>query len=636
MKSHVERCVISLYRALLEDFKYVHHTMDRELQRFDRLHSIIADRGLSFFTLTLPDACKYLERSLASGRLLDERPPFHGRKSVADVRPRFLWGLWSLVFDDNGMLRADPSIEAVFALRQLYLFAKKLRMECSDEKVEEAFSELELVDQSLPDHHCNTWDSIDPEWTVGRGHPIWGPSPRSTQDTTLPDWDKVAVPRGPLSPSRRWDKFRELCARVTLSLGECDVWAMKPKHGPGAVSDGETIKYELSHWPTKLERIFPSDWFGSYDLESHIRSNREFPCKVLAVPKTQKGPRIIASEPTAHQWIQGGIQRWFTRQIRASSILQWSIDLRDQEPSREMALKASIDGSYCTVDLSAASDRVSTRLVECVFNVNRDLLDALHASRSRLARLPSGRLIRLRKFAMMGSACTFPVQSIVFTCLALFSIMETENDYSMNRERLTRLAQKVRVFGDDIIVPAECYDALESILTDVLLKVNPHKSFWTGLFRESCGMDAFMGHDVTPAYFLQLYKACDPESLASITEVINNFHKKGCWNASDLLLKTIDPMILRKIIVTNRDVSQPRLFSFVGTFSTRQRTNRHLHREEHLALVLVSKVRLRHGSGNSAMLQYFSEVPDPLEEYQSGQPQRPSHRLVRRWVEVRD
>lgn len=633
MNSHVERCVVGLYGALLKDFLYVHPTVEQEITWFNNHGaSLVSSRGLGFFTMTLPDCGKYFRKCLAAGRLLDDRPPYHGAVSKTDHRPKFLRTLWSLIFDVDGMLRSDDHTSAVFALNQLYSFAKKLKLDCSEEKVNEAFSELASIDSSMPASHPDTWDSDVPVWINRFGHPVWGPRVEDPDSPDLP-FIRQDGEASYLKPDRRWDVYRELCFRVTRSMGEMDLWGMRPKHGPGAVSDAERYKYMLSHWPRKLEGIFHEDWFGSPDLTVRSKDDREVPCRVIAVPKTQKTPRIIAAEPTAHQWCQGGIQRWMTQAIRASRILKHSINLNDQNPSRVLALSGSATGDIATIDLSNASDRLSTRLVEYTFQGRQDVLDVLHATRSRLARFPDGSQINLRKFAMAGSSCTFPVQTIVFTCLSLFSLVELSGDYKLTDARLAGLAKHVRVFGDDIIVPVEAYDALESILTDVLLKVNPQKSYRTGWFRESCGMDAYKGDDVTPAYFLQPYSARNPESLGSLTNVANNFHQKGCWNAADYLLKTLDAQMLRNIRVANRDVSQPFIYSYSGTQPAHKvRWNRDLHIEEGKFLLLQSKEKWNEGAEEAAVLQFFTEEPDPSYMYRSGCAQRPKHRLTLRWV----
>jgi hypothetical protein len=533
-----------------------------------------------------------------------------------------------MVFDDAGMLRSDPSVEAIFALRQLYMFAKKLRLDCTKERIDEAITEFSAVDRNLPPSHTHTWDDDIPVWSLRSGHPLWGPEPVNHTEPLFEDL--VSQVRTRL---RNWTGFRHLCAYFSSQLGYLDPWSVRPKHGPGAVSElDKTIKYEIQHYPEKLAMVFPPDWFASTDMVDRTKSKREFPSRVLVVPKTQKTPRIIAAEPTAHQWIQGGIQRWLTQRIRATT-LGLCIDLNDQRPSQRMALEGSIGGHLATVDLSAASDRLSTRLVEYVFQSNESILDALHASRTRLARLPSGEQIKLRKFACMGSACTFPVQTIVFAIIAIFSIMETEGDYTITDRRVRELASKVRVFGDDIIIPKDSYDALVSILTDVGLKVNTNKSFSEGHFRESCGMDAYMGYDVTPAYFLQPYVASNPESLVSVVECSNNFHRKGLWHSSDYLLKTVDAKVRKNLRISNRDVSQPSAFTFVDGESSGlvTRWNPHIHDVEYRQLLLSTKQQRRRGSGEAALLQYFTEDPDPYYPYESGEAQRAQVKVRLGW-----
>jgi hypothetical protein len=67
-----------------------------------------------------------------------------------------------------------------------------------------------------------------------------------------------------------------------------------------------------------------------------------------------------------------------------------------------------------------------------------------------------------------------------------------------NLEVISEYASKLRVFGDDIAVHSRYFDAVCSGLEIHNLKVNRVKSFSKGNFRESCGLDAFKGVDVTP------------------------------------------------------------------------------------------------------------------------------------------
>lgn len=639
MKNQVPQMVNGLVDALFEDIALTDLVDSVSLIRS---RNIIAeatkDRGFAFMTITLPSASKYLEKSLEDGWLGTERPPYHRSLSYSDDRPAFLHGLWSRLFDTSGRLVADPCAQSVFYLRQVYNLFKKIEMPCAQEYTDTELDAWESVERELPPSHPGTWDSENPVWSQRVGHPLWGnqlnESPRQgTLELSMPAVDIF---------SYDWSFFRKLCLRMNAALGEMDIWAIRPKHGPGAVSErGELIKYELRSWPRKLNAVFPADYFASHDLSDRTDDDREHPARMCAVPKTQKGPRLIAAEPSAHQWIQGGIQRWLEDRVK-STFLGLSIDFRNQEYSKGLALEASSSGRFATVDLSAASDRLCTRLVEYVFQGHHVLLDALHASRSRSLVIPGGlhsnypkdRHFLLRKFAPMGSACTFPIQTIVFTMFAHFALCEAEQDWDLSSDGFRRRATSIRVFGDDIILSVEAYGHLQRMLTACGLKVNEGKSFSKGAFREACGMDAYRGNDVTPAYIRKLYKSSHPEALASVVECSNNFHRKGLWRTANMLLKTVDAAELKLLAVNNQAVGPVSVFTFVkGPLRSRKRWNGNLHNWEYRILTLSGKVSFTHGTGEASLLQFFTEEPDPMLPWAAGQAKRTRLRKTVAWVQ---
>jgi len=60
------------------------------------------------------------------------------------------------------------------------------------------------------------------------------------------------------------------------------------------------------------------------------------------------------------------------------------------------------------------------------------------------------------------------------------------------------------VFGDDIIVERRFYARVHRLLDLLGLVVNAAKSFQSGLFRESCGHDYYVGYNVRPIYVRKL------------------------------------------------------------------------------------------------------------------------------------
>jgi len=467
------------------------------------------------------------------------------------------------------------------------------------------------VEQALPASNPNTWDCEIPQWNLASefAYPFQGGD--SLLDPAQPDlfgWDPNRGPRLPFGT------LRLLCRRVIGEFGPIDWEALKPKHGPGAVAEkGWISKYEFPSWPRKLGLWFPFEWYGSGDVSSeYIPPDREPYSRLIAVPKTSKGPRLICSEPIAHQWMQQSIFRWLNSRIKATTLGR-CISFEDQEASRKLALQASHDRSYATLDLSEASDRLSTRLVEHVFQGHESLLNSMHACRTRaLEQKLVGDLSRvtlLRKFSTMGSALTFPVQSIVFAILSIWALRLSEgrqDDWRNWRADFDR----VRVYGDDIIVPIGAYGLTKSVLHACGLKVNTRKSFGGTSFRESCGMDAFRGVDVTPARYRKPYSG-SASSTAALIEFSNNLYIRGFWRTSDKVLGFLPDKVRKNLVVSGPKEGSLGLFSFAGNDFDQRKLywDRDLQRNYVKRLSFYAKIRKTQGRGSSSLIQFFTEDP---------------------------
>jgi hypothetical protein len=195
------------------------------------------------------------------------------------------------------------------------------------------------------------------------------------------------------------------------------------------------------------------------------------------------------------------------------------------------------------------------------------------------------------------------------------------------------LLGEVAVFGDDIIVPSDSRELLFDALEILDFKVNIHKSFCTGKFRESCGVDAFDGVDVTPVY----WKAPNdgkPGSLGSCVEVANNFYRRYLLNTSALVSSTL-PWGIPKVGMRS------------GAFGLKSRTrlldndlpsrwNQQLQRAEVKLVSIITRQQKLPTDSDSALLQYFTEEPSPYDMWTSGVPLRPVLKTRRRWVAISD
>jgi hypothetical protein len=438
---------------------------------------------------------------------------------------------------------------------------------------------------------------------------------------------------------------------VSSDIGDVPYEALRPKHGPGAVSDcrGKS-KYSFPNWPRKLELTFPSSEFAVPNanffhegIERKVLglSAHEPPSRLIVVPKTQKAPRLIASEPVAHQWMQQAVRLFLLPKVE-SGILRGVVRFNDQTYSQKGALAASASGHGCTIDLSSASDRLSCWTVERFFRANLSLLEAFHACRTRWVvneidkKLP--KYLVLKKFAPMGSALTFVVQSVVYATTSVACTMVERYGtslYRMSTKKFRLAAQKCArstiVFGDDIIVPERSYSLVSEVLSYLGLKINTDKSFVGGFFYESCGVDAYAGVDVTPAYYLQDLVESDPSSLSSVVESSNNFHRKGLWKTAEWLSNQIPDRLSRRLGIVGHDDGAFGLASFCGrSFShLKEKWNDQYQRNEYLMLTVFTREKRKQVEGIYSLFQYFTESPDPSLPWSSGEGSRvrPKYRV---------
>jgi len=556
------------------------------------------------------------------------------------------------VFHNNGVVRSDVDTTALKFLRTLYYVAKKLRMECPPEAVFATVKEFFDVEH---DAHNPTleWDSDDLEF-AGVGAKVnfvdlaKQPASAETQDQLLL-FSSEEKQFSHLAPSLT--TFQRVCDWIVGGeFGPVHWQDLRPKHGPGAVADaklGKESKYSFPHWPAKLERTFPIQEYGyanfnawesdplrTEDLE--VKRLHEPPSKLIAVPKTQKGPRLIASEPVCHQWMQQALKRELERMV-SGSVLRFSISFASQEPSRRDALESSRTGLRATIDLSSASDRLSCWVVERAFRSHGDLLHSFHAVRTRwlvnTIDKKQPKYIKLRKFAPMGSALTFPVQSIVYA-LAAISVVIQQRGWAVDRTSIATAAKLVRVYGDDIIVPVDCVGYLRDLLTGIGLKVNDSKTFSKGFFRESCGVDAYAGVDVTPTYVLEVARETRPESIVSLVASHNNFLREGWFEVAKYLQSTVPIKICKKIPTVSMGSESFGWYSYAGAdySGIRSRVNRQLHRVEYKVLSVLMRSKRLSIEGWQSLHQYFTECPPANSHWMSGYDSIAKSSLRLRWA----
>jgi len=639
-KCHVSE-LSNVYSALFRDAKYAFPTLEMEFEKdLTRLLSLVEHRGLPVYLVDLPAVGKHLDRCLSGGQYIPSGLPLTKRFSGGVVIPKFLRGLYLLVFHETGRLKDDASTEAVFFLRQILFAAKKANFPCTLDKVENEVLEFVEVDESLPELD-EFWGTEPTNPCLRKEHNYNGFSSSALYASRV-----NALPthkRGQLSVFLAALDF--MSGAVTSSLGSYDPGNWSFRHGPGAVSEvtGPSNKYYWKNWSTTLENEFPIADYGFHSYASWADRANHDDCigseepvsRMVAVPKSYSKPRLIAAEPSENMWCQQNLGHYFSERCRKTWIGEF-VRFNDQTLNQRLCTLGSLDGTLATVDLSAASDRVTCHAVGQLFRSNPKLLLCLRASRTRRVkqsltpRAPS--IISLRKFSTMGNACTFPVESLLFFCIAMASTLVSRRLKPCMRNVET-LVGEVAVFGDDVVIPVDSRELFVEALELLDFKVNAGKSFWTGKFRESCGVDSFSGVTVTPAYWKSAYDG-GPESLASVVDSSNNFYQKFLLNVSTYLASTLPRLVAN--VAQHSGVFGLKSRLPVTNIDLRGRYNDHLQRAEIRAMTLTASQSRSPTNDDTALLQFFTEDPGYGIPWSHGVLQIPRLQVKPRWVSLDD
>lgn len=223
--------------------------------------------------------------------------------------------------------------------------------------------------------------------------------------------------------------------------------------------------------------------------------------KLSFAPKTDDISRLICVEPSLNMFFQLGLGIVLERRLRSF----FGIDLTTQpDKNRELARRGSRDDSYCTIDLSSASDSLSLGMLHDV--LPKSMYSWLTMLRSPVVMVPDGTSLELNMVSTMGNGFTFPLQTAVFSAIVVTAMrICKEKIYRPRGERLGNFS----VFGDDIICTKKVQRCVYRLLDLLGFVVNRDKSFVEGPFRESCGRDYYHGEPVRGVYIKALQSTQD-------------------------------------------------------------------------------------------------------------------------------
>jgi plastocyanin len=329
-----------------------------------------------------------------------------------------------------------------------------------------------------------------------------------------------------------------------------DVLTDRSRHGPGATLDtkeGLTSTYhKYSEWPyscteaalgyARLSILDDPRWIGA--LEDSYRQKtglnpwqvinwKEFWSSVLEVvpgnritfvPKDARTERSIAIEPTMNLYLQLGVDGFMRRRLK-----RWGVDLDHQGRNQVLAKQGSEIGGYdsfCTIDLSAASDTISRKVCELLLPpVWYDYLLQIRSPEGEL----DGETISYEKISSMGNGFTFALETSIFTALIYGVMREVYGSFDRS---------SFAVYGDDLIIRKSLVEHVVEALNLAGFTINAEKSFFVGPVRESCGTDWIQGEPVRPVFFAEI-----PSDVSGLFVDVNRLqrHLSLRWDVEDSL-----------------------------------------------------------------------------------------------------
>jgi len=532
--------------------KYLSKDIETVMDRYQ-------SEGLPFLTKTLPKLGKALDLGLSSAFFTC--PHEFKRSSRHGSTPAFMQAYFKKVFDEKGVLRDEADPQVVKHLRQVLLFAYKLQVPY-EKKVEVSVLETFI-----------------------------------SNDANL-EFDDTGESASIL------DAASYIIRNIFKGFNPKDII---PRHGPGAVATGERLeeKWTFRRLYSSIHQSYAYyDYYivgGASELIDRLEWYKSLTrldegcAKVVLVPKDSRGPRLISAEPLEFQWIQQGLGRKIVSHLESHWLTRGNINFTHQEVNQKLALDSSVSDAYSTIDLKDASDKVSLTLVRRLFSQQPMLLKCLEACRTTSTRLPDGRVIALNKYAPMGSALCFPVEALVFWSIMVAAICRE------TRRPLALVGKEIFVYGDDIIVPRTyallCIHALERFA----LQVNRDKSCIMGSFRESCGVEAFKGINITPSRIRIPWTDHHREAstYSSYVALANKFLAEDAYRTCGRYLVCVIEQTYGKIPYGTANssfpsitVNSPQLAEIMNRPYFRRRFSRDFQRFEFL-LPLVTSVRVK-------------------------------------------
>lgn len=440
------------------------------------------------------------------------------------VLPRFLYGLTSQVFDDDGSRRCDYSVAAVDTLLTALMLVRRCTVP-ENSKVAEAQGVSEFleaqqapsspIDDYIADNITAMWSYVmdDPQNDITLGFPGNG----VTSDMRFPYVPKMSF----VDPNTVPPPIRSYMVRA--------VDKFLPK------------LFEVDS-PCSLIQVYP---YVHYP---------ERVCSLVTVPKSFKTTRAITITNTSSVIIGATLRETIWTALRRHG-LKFVANVHDQSRSHEI-LKTEFD-NIALFDLKGGSTCFTVEQQVRYLSHSRFAMSMFNYSRPSTVKYRNETEVPVTTLTMGDSSCT----ALLTTNLVFFCLFAVARRYfilpgEVLSESLFRnlikftdelgFFDRIAVVGDDVIVPAEIYQDFQEIAESQGVVINVRKSSVPeSPFKETCG-----SWYVKNPLDLTIHRCFPFRARTSSSDLIQNLS-----SMSALLGRSKKSLFLLASIIANSDFS---------------------------------------------------------------------------------
>lgn len=480
-----------------------------------------------------------------------------GRKSLSHLSPKELKQARNDVL--SGLLSADNCGSSLQDLQYVEFFAKA--------KVNARGFEPESPLPCFIDFQTKNWK-----------HPVGTSAYLSASDKEL-------------------DTYQSLLRRLVGGPVLASDLVRAMRHGPGTTFSGLR---SYDKWLQTRGRHLLSDLMDPLNRLPLPPHGGMQTSKFMEVPKTMWVNRGICAEEAHLQFVQQGIGRILARRLRpfADVSKQWN------------NIQAAMRDGWCTLDLSMASDSVTTDHVPLHWSEHDpatrleessklDLIELMWRYRSQWVlvhpRNEEAGLIELSSFCTMGNGFCFPLLTASSIAIVLMAICQeySVSPYAPMPKLRTLFHENASVYGDDIVVSPRILPWTRWYLARMGFTLNVSKSSEPqARLKETCGAFILDGKAYTNFIRLRDGSLSSIDSYLHLADLQRRAHERGWRRTARYLHETIVSRCQGLADSVNPDVGlvdRTCFDSTLVTFSSTETAVRRYQKRYHRTVVDVLK-----------------------------------------------